>query len=157
MTTQARIKCSVLISIILVIGLIAPANAGDFSTAMNHVFSSNTYFAAGIYYLDVGDYYYSLGIDPTQAWDTALQNISSAVDSAYNGYSSAYNGYIKNPTAISQYAMNTTYYDYYYKNIMESWFYNDDQTDINWYIYLVNYWHGYAAYWTGLASNGGYN
>ena len=157
MTTRARKKCSVLFGIVLVLGLIAPASAGDFSTAMNHVFSSNTYFAAGVYYFEVGFYYDSLGIDPWPAWDTALQNISSAVESAYNGYLSASNGYSKNQTAQNLYAMNTTYYDYYYKNIMESWFYNDDPNDIYYYIYLANYWHGYAAYWTGLASNGGYN
>ena len=157
MNTKARRKCSILISLILAFGLIAPASAGDFSTAMNHVFLSNTYFASGVYYMMISSYYDSIGIDGTEAYFTGLQNLSYAADSAFSGNSSANIGYNANPTAINQYAKDTTYYDYYYKSLCIDWFYNDDLTSIEWYFYLANYWHGYAAYWTGLASNGGYN
>lgn len=161
MTTKARKKCSVLISLILVFGLIAPANAGNMSTAMNYVFLSNNYCATSVYYALLTLYYDANDLDSTSVAYSALDNMSYAANSADTAYTYATAGYNANPTTVNLNAKNAAYYDYYYKNAaknaIQNAIYIADAGSAIYYAYLALYWHGYAAYWVGLASNGGYN
>ena len=160
MTTQTKKNFSVLISLILVLGIIAPASAGSMSTAMNYVFLSNNYCATSVYYGLLSLYYDANDLDGTTFAYSALENMSSAAVYAYTAYTYATTGYNANPIAVNLNAKNTAYYDYYYKNAATNAIQNaisiGDAGSAIYYAYLALYWHGYAAYWTGLASNGGY-
>ena len=153
-----------LVGTFLVFAFAGPVKAGHFGSAFNHVYASNYYSSYAMYNGMISLLNDSLDLPAETELYYAYSYMNSAVEQAYAAYMSALAGYQSNPTTMNQYASDYAYYDWYYKEHCLSalyyvYYYEYDYYTPNaiLYAYYGDYYNNLAAYWNGLASQGGMN
>ena len=155
-------KVAFICSLILFCSGIQTAQAGNFSDSSYYLLTSNSYYDSAVHSGISALYLSSLNADPSNSTYNAYYNMYYAQYYAYYAQYYAYYGYISNPIITNYYAYLYAYYDYTYKNYAFLYLYyaylGYDYTEaINTYSYYGDYYNGYAAYYSGLSSNGGSN
>jgi hypothetical protein len=160
-TKKSLLKTLVIVTLVVLCGGVNIANAGNLGTGSYYLFTSHISAATAQLYGEYGLYYLSNGYDASPYLYYAYENMYDAATYAQNAYEYCYDGYISLGTTNAYYAYVYAYYDYAYTYNAYAYLYAcylgyDYTTYAIDYALTAQIYNGYAAYFAGLASYGGY-
>jgi len=164
MLTRARRtvgKCGVICTAMLLFCMATPVHAGYFCTAALDLSTSNYHKAFASYYSFLALWIYSQGGDGTGYAYQAYGEMNLAASYAYEAWQQCINGYQLDSSDINTYAINYTYYTYIFESNTADDLWYISQQDVDYigdaiaYGYVGGFYSSYAAFWVGMACNGG--
>jgi len=129
---------------------------------MNQAYASSQEGSIAVYWGMQALYYSGLGFNTSAQTYYAYIYLNAAASSSWLAYQSANTAYLRNRTTANYYAQLYSYYDWYYKYYSAYYvsliYLYGSQSAIPEVIsatYSALYYENLAAYWLGLASQGG--
>lgn len=155
-------QCTLAVCLLAILGGPPDAKSNTFGTAMNFAYASSQEGSIAVYWGMQALYYSGQGFDTSAQTYYSYIYLDSAARSSWQAYQAAYSAYLANASTTNYYAQLYAYYDWYYKYFSAYYlsliYLYGSQSAVSSVItstYSALFYENLAAYWLGLASQGG--